>query len=131
MDELAPIADLTPAVTFRQNLERGEFTYQRCLACQAAVFYPRLACPSCGSTELSWHVSSGAGTIYSTTVSAPREAPPYAVVLVDLDDGFRMMSRADGIVPEKVAIGMRVQAAIVRENDSPLVVFAPVGRNAC
>jgi uncharacterized OB-fold protein len=45
------------------------------------------------------------------------------VVLVDLDEHVRLMSRIDGVAPEMITIGMRVQARIVDENGSPLLVF--------
>lgn len=90
------------------------------------VFYPRLAIPSSGETDLEWVEASGFGTVYSTTVQHSR--PPAAdtnVVLVDLDEGPRMLSRVDGMPPREVKIGMRVRASIIHENDLPLVVFHP------
>ena len=47
--------------------------------------------------------------MYATTVVRRRDAEPRSLVLVDLDEGFRMMSRVEGIAPEEVAIGARVQ----------------------
>ncbi|MEP6874803.1 MAG: OB-fold domain-containing protein, partial [Burkholderiales bacterium] len=52
--------------------------------------------------------------------------PDYNVVLVDLDEGVRMMSRVEGLKPEDVRIGMRVQARVRTEGETPLVVFEPV-----
>ncbi|MOA67005.1 hypothetical protein D3C78_1939760 [compost metagenome] len=50
------------------------------------------------------------------------------MVLVDLDEGVRMMSRVEGIAPASVRIGMRVQARVAqgKEGEAALVVFDPV-----
>ena len=70
---------------------------------------------------------SGLGTVYSVTVVRKRTLEEsYNVVLVDLDEGPRMMSRVDGLRLDQVKIGMKVCAQVVRENDQPLVVFVPV-----
>lgn len=90
------------------------------------IFYPRVVEPLTGDTDLEWVKASGRGSIYSMTVV--RQRPPaadYSVVLVDLEEGPRMMSRVDGVAPADVRIGMNVQARIVQKDDSPLVVFVP------
>jgi len=90
------------------------------------VFYPRVAEPLTGATDLEWVEPSGIGTVYSTTVI--RQKPPtpdYNLALIDLAEGPRMMSRVEGIAPDKVQIGMRVKAKVIREKDASLVVFEP------
>jgi uncharacterized protein len=89
-------------------------------------FYPRVAEPGTGLTDVEWVDASGEGMVYSTTVI--RQKPPtpsYNLALIDLAEGPRMMSRLQGIAPEAVRIGMRVRAKIVTENEKPLVVFEP------
>jgi uncharacterized OB-fold protein len=91
------------------------------------VFYPRVAEPTTGCTDLEWVEPSGEGTVYSVTVV--RQKPPvpdYNVVLVDLAEGPRLMSRVDGVGLSAVRIGMAVKARVVRENGAPLLVFEPV-----
>jgi uncharacterized OB-fold protein len=55
-----------------------------------------------------------------------RGREPYNVALVDLDEGFRMMSRVEGLAPEDVVIGARVRVAVIEEDGAPLAVFRPV-----
>jgi uncharacterized OB-fold protein len=99
---------------------------QRCCDSGSHIFYPRVAEPGSGSTNLEWVEASGDGVVYSTTtISQKPPTPNYNVALIDLAEGPRMMSRVDGIPPEQVRIGMRVKARIVREDDKPLVVFEP------
>jgi uncharacterized OB-fold protein len=115
-----------PTTVYRRHLENGKLGYQRCTDCSAAVFYPRVLCPSCGSEALEWRESAGRGTIYATTVLYSRNRDPRNVVLVDLDEGFRMMSRVDGVAAEEVAVGMRVRFE-VRQEDEPVAVFVLEG----
>lgn len=118
--------DMHPEQDYVRYLNEGHFMIQRCKDSGRFIFYPRVAEPLTGSTNLEWVRASGRGTIYSTTVV--RQKPPtpnHNVVLVDLEEGPRMMSRVDGIAPENVRIGMAVRAKIIRENDTPIVVFEP------
>lgn len=117
-----------PAVTYRRHLESGKLGYQRCADCSAAVFYPRVLCPVCGSGALEWHESAGRGTVYATTAVHSRNRDPRNVVLVDLDEGFRMMSRVEGVPAEEVAIGTRVSFEVRhRDEDEPVAVFVLEG----
>jgi uncharacterized OB-fold protein len=120
----------SPAAGYRAGLEAGELRYQRCAACGKAVFYPRVACPACGAQRLDWQASAGLGTVYSTTAVAVRDGEPRNVVLVDLDEGFRMMSRVDGVAATAVAIGLRVRLAVVDGDEGPVAVFRPAERSA-
>jgi uncharacterized OB-fold protein len=58
----------------------------------------------------------------------PQAGGDYNVALVDLAEGPRLMSRIDGVAPDQVRIGMRVQARVI---DDPitgkLLVFIPEG----
>jgi uncharacterized OB-fold protein len=96
----------------------------------AYVFYPRIAMPGSGSSELDWVEASGKGTVYATTVTRqrPEKGPDYNVALIDLAEGPRLMSRVVDIAPEAVRIGMKVRARIdFDDNNEPLLVFTPEG----
>ena len=117
-----------PATTYRRHLENGKLVYQRCADCSAAVFYPRTLCPVCGSGALEWRESAGRGAVYATTAVHGRDRDPRNVVLVDLDEGFRMMSRVDGVPAEEVEVGARVRFEVRRgEEDEPVAVFVREG----
>ncbi len=117
--------DEAPAEVYRRYLEAGELGFQRCRGCGAAIFYPRVLCPACGGVSLEWRASSGRGTVYATTAVYRRDAEPYNVALVDLEEGFRMMSRVEGVPAEEVEVGTRVTLQISREEDGPVPVFVP------
>lgn len=117
-----------PQQQFLDSLAAGSLKIQRCDSCSRRVFYPRVQCPHCGAAPLSWVDSPGLGTVYSTTVlrRRPDAGGDLNVVLVDLDEGVRMMSRVEGVEPASVKIGMRVAARIARHDGAPLVVFDPL-----
>jgi uncharacterized protein len=117
----------SPLAVYQSHLDRGELAYQWSPEAQKAVFYPRVLCPFTGSDRLEWRVSRGVGTVYATTVTHPRDGAPYNVALIDLDEGFRLMSRVEDIAPEAVRIGMRVKFRIHKAaGDEPAYpVFAP------
>src|SRR5687767_5505860 len=117
---------MNPEKEYFEHLAQGRFMLQRSASTGGHVFYPRVAEPGTGATDLEWVAASGRGKVYSTTVI--RQKPPtpnYNLALIDLAEGPRMMSRVVGIAPGDVKIGMPVRAKIVSENDQPLVVFEP------
>lgn len=118
---------LSAQTHYQAELDAGRFGIQQCTACQQHVFSPRELCPHCGATPLKWVRPAGTGTVYShTTISRKPEAGGnYNVVLVDLDEGVRMMSRVEGIAPAQLHIGLRVKAHIIEQNGKGLVVFQP------
>ena len=116
----------SPLARFRAHLERGELAYQFDPASARAVFYPRVLGPGTGNPELEWRVSAGLGTVHAVTVIAPRGEPPYNVVLVDMDEGFRLMSRVEDLPADAVRIGMRVRARVHQGAEAPpYPVFVP------
>ncbi len=87
-----------------------------------------MLCPVCGSGALDWRESAGRGTVYATTAVHSRDRDPRNVVLVDLDEGFRMMSRVEDVPAEEVEIGTRVRFEVRRdEEDEPVAVFVLEG----
>jgi uncharacterized OB-fold protein len=106
---------VSPVAAWHERCRRGELGYQ-VDADGTPVFPPRLG--------LSWRASAGVGEVHATTVVRPRGGEPYDVSLVALDEGFRMMSRVEGVAPEEVQVGMRVRVAWT-DDDPPVPVFEP------
>lgn len=119
----------SPYGTFLEHVKKGELAYQVNADDGAAVFYPRVVAPGSGSTRLQWRVSKGLGTVYATTVVYSKNEPPYNVALIDIDEGFRMMSRVEDTDPLQVKIGMRVKVKMHPgdEKQPPYPVFTPAG----
>ena len=93
----------------------GELRLQHCAECEQFQFYPRTLCSHCGADDLHWQAVSGAGHIASFTVVrrgiAPAYVAPYAVALIDLHEGPRMMSSIDTDDPDSLRVGAPVQVS--------------------
>lgn len=124
----SPIEYRTPATDWQtrgywEGCGRGELVLQRCRACQVVQHRPRGLCTSCLSSDLEHFVASGRGTVYSCTVThqngvpAFRDACPYVLAYVDLEEGPRLMTNVVGCDPEAVSIGMAVRADFVATDD--------------
>ena len=93
---------------------RGELVLQRCRACKTVQHRPRAVCASCLSGEIEHFVASGRGSVYTYTITnqnqAPgfREACPYVLAYVDLEEGPRLLTNIVGCQPADVSIGMSV-----------------------
>ena len=122
-----PNAATSPLATYIDHLEKGELAYQFSPSANAAVFYPRVIAPKTGAADLEWRVSRGLGTVYATTVVHPPQGTPYNVALIDMDEGFRLMSRVEDIAPTAVKIGMRVKFLPHPKagDEPPYPVFTP------
>jgi uncharacterized OB-fold protein len=108
---LAQDSDSRP---YWEGLRQGELRIQRCDSCARAVFYPRAICPHCFAEKLSWIVASGKGTIYAYTIAHQAfgrfaEDVPFVVILVELEEGVRMLSRLLDAPREQVRVGAEVR----------------------
>lgn len=117
---------LQPEAEWRAYLAQGRFMLQRSRSTGAHVFYPRIAVPGSGAEDLEWVAASGHGTVHAVTIVRKKDpAESYNVVLVDLAEGPRLMSRVDGVRVDHVTIGMAVRATVISERDQPVLVFVP------
>lgn len=115
-----PISGPGPEAQFHAFLRQGRFMIQRSASTGEYVFYPRVAAPRSGASDLEWVEASGLGRIYSITVNRTRTGS-YNIALVELDEGPRLMSRIEGV--ETAPIGTRVRARIAKQQDEPILVF--------
>lgn len=110
-----------------QGAREHRLLIRKCTDCNQLHFLPRYLCPHCWSDQLEWVQASGGGTVHSFTVirraSDPAFAPlvPYAVALVDLDEGPRMFTNILGPDALSVAIGDRVEAVFEDRGDGAMV----------
>jgi uncharacterized OB-fold protein len=110
----------------------GKLVLPQCGECASIIWYPKGICTECGSLDIGWIEASGEGAVYTFTVSrqgigAYREAGPFVLAYVDLDEGPRVMTNIVGCAPDSVQIGLRVRAVFDDTGQgSALVRFAPV-----
>lgn len=115
----------SPYDIYVESCKKGQLAYQVCTDDNAVIFFPRLVAPGSGSTNLEWRVSKGLGTVYATTTTHPVKGDPYNVALIDVDEGFRMMSRVEDMASDDVKVGMRVKMRMAPgdEKQPPFPVF--------
>jgi uncharacterized OB-fold protein len=98
-DRIVP-APIGPNAEFYSFLAHGELRLQRCASCGEWRHPPRHRCASCGSTEVTWEPASGRARVFTWTVTHrpvdPAFTPPYAVVVVELDEGPRLVGNWRG-----------------------------------
>lgn len=110
-----------------EALARHELYFQRCRDCGTKRLYPRAVCPVCLSSRVEWVQASGQGTVYSFTVTHQNQAPgfreelPYALAVVELAEGPRLMTNVVGCAPDAVRIGMAVE--VVFEDVTPEITL--------
>ena len=99
---------------FWEGCKQGKLLLQYCDACQRHQFYPRLYCMQCGAQSLRWVEASGRGVVYSYTIIRQNKSPefrddvPYNVVLIELEEGPRMMSNVIDIAPGDLRVDLPV-----------------------
>jgi uncharacterized protein len=123
----APGGDvLRPAVNrdtafFWEGTRAGELRIQRCEDCGALRHPPGPLCTACGSTRRGHVVAVGRGTVYSYVVHhrppVPGKDLPLVIVLVELDEGVRMLGELHDADPDWVAVGRPVAARMQRVDD--------------
>lgn len=124
-----PIPEPVPETAFFwEKVRKHELWIQRCLDCSRVFHYPRFHCPQCTSSDLQWFQASGIGTLYSYMINhrpAPgfEEEVPYAIAIVQLEEGPRMMTNIIGIenTPENLVLDMALE--IVFEDVLPDVTI--------
>jgi uncharacterized protein len=131
-----PIPDITDELRpFFAAAREGRLVVERCKTCGRRRFPPRPICSECLGRESEWAPSSGRGAVVSFNVMHQVYHPgfaaevPYAVALVELEDGGRMLSNVVDCPVEKLRIGLAVEAIFERVSDEvTLPKFRPVRR---
>ena len=99
----------------------GKLTVQKCSDCGTLFFIPQPCCSGCMSENFEWVESAGRGTLYSfTTVYRPQQPSfevPYTVVVVELDEGYHMLSNLVGVEPEDVKIGLPLEVVFEERSE--------------
>lgn len=105
---------MTAAAEFKGWTDGADaILYQSCGACRHVWYFRRAFCPSCGDTLPQTHRASGRGMVYACTLVRRAATPeakahvPYAILLIDMAEGFRIMAHGD--------VGLKIGDEIVTE----------------
>ena len=120
-----PVPEVTPALApFFAAARERRLLVQRCGGCGVLRFPPRELCSGCLATEATWVEVSGRGEVYSFNVMHQVYHPgfaadvPYAVVVIELAEGVRLVSNLVGCPVGDVTIGMPVVATFDEVSDT-------------
>lgn len=105
----------------------GVLRVQRCADCGQVVFIPQPICTGCQGEALQWVESSGRGRVYSYTIvhrpPRPEFEVPYVVAIVELEEGWYMLSNIVECEPARVAVEMPVEVVFRKMNDEITLPF--------
>ncbi len=122
--------DLDPlAREFYAQCASGRVCFQRCTACGTWRHQPRFECAACGSAAWEWQASSGRGHVFSWTVThraahpAFASAVPFAVAVVEMEEGVRLVGGLRGLAPNELALDLPVEVVLEPLEDGLAVPF--------
>jgi uncharacterized OB-fold protein len=130
-----PLPRPTPeTLPYWEGARAGELRIQRCLDCQEFYFYPRPFCPRCFKDRVEWVRVSGRARLHSYVINhrpAPgfEEQAPYAIAVVELEEGVKLMSNIVGVenTPENLVLDMPLEVAFEEREGMCIPVFRPAG----
>ena len=112
---------------FWSAVQERKLMMPKCDACGTIAFPPTVACGACEKTQFTWRQMSGDGTVYSFVVyhrvyhPAFADKVPYAVAVVDLDEGPRIISNIVNMPPAEVTCDMPVRVVYDEVRDGYLI----------
>ncbi len=113
--------------------KRHELCLQRCQECGAFRLPPAPLCPECTALGGEWTKVSGRGKVYSFVIfhrayhKAFEKDLPYAVAVIELAEGSRLLSNIVGIAPDRIRCDMPVEVTFEDITpDTTLPMFRPI-----
>ncbi len=112
---------------FWASAKKHELCLQQCQSCGAFRFPPAPVCPECTALGGAWNKLSGKGKVYSFVIfhrafhKAFERDLPYAVAVIELAEGPRLVSNVVGIAPGQIRCDMPVE--VVFEDITPDVTL--------
>lgn len=120
-----PLPQPTPETQpFWDGARAGKLMIQFCNPCQKYYFYPRPFCPFCMTKDTEWRQASGKATLHTYLINH-RPPPgfeadaPYAIAIVQLEEGPRMMTNLVDVeqTPEALTIDMPLEVAFEQASE--------------
>ena len=126
-----PLPQPTPETQhFWDGTNAGELRLQRCAVCGHVYFPPRPLCPACSSREVGVFAASGRGKLLSYVINHrphPSFESPYAIALVELEEGPTMMSNIVECAqtPEALVLDMPLVVTFEEHDELAIPLFRP------
>ena len=119
---------------FYEHCAKRELRFQRC-ECGVWRHPPRVLCAACGSEQFEWARASGRGRVFTWTVThqalhpAYADEVPYALLVVEMDEGVRMVSTLRNLDPADLALDLPVEVVFEPRSETiTLPCFRPSAR---
>lgn len=116
---------------WREMQKRYRLEGVKCENCGKILYPPKPRCGTCGSSNLTRYKLPEVGRVITYTVL--HEAPsgfeyslPYIIAVVELENGTRVLSQITDCPPDKVHVGMKVEAVFRRvttDGDSGIILY--------
>lgn len=121
----------TPSRYWREIPQRYRLEAKKCKKCGTILFPPRLICPECQSREFEDIKLVDKGKVLTfTIIRVPPhqfvDQAPFAVGIVELDDGVKLTGQIVDCNFEDIKIGMRVKTEfrkIYNEGESGILCY--------
>ncbi len=131
-DDARPRPQPTPETQhFWDGTKAGELRLQKCGDCAKVYFPPRPFCPQCSSRNVAMFAASGKAALHSYVIhhrKVPGFTPPYAIAVVELAEGPRMMTNIVDCpqTPEALVLDMPLEVTYLKmDEDISLPLFRP------
>jgi len=128
------IPAMTPETKhFWEGTRQGRLILQKCEGCSHVYFPPRPFCPECNCRDVSLVDASGRASLHSYVIShlaTPGFEPPFAIAVVELEEGPRMMTNIVNVpqTPEALMLDMALSVTFkTLSDDISLALFEPAG----
>jgi len=108
---------------FFEGARQHKLMLMRCNNCKSYRMPSRDRCDVCWSTDTSWAQASGKGTVYTFGITHQvyhpgfKDAVPYNVAVIELEEGPRMTTNIVGCSNDKIRVGMAVEVTFEDIND--------------
>ncbi|MGF6602987.1 putative OB-fold protein [Paraburkholderia sp. GAS448] len=113
----------TETAPFWDAARAGRLAIQRCTACARHQFYPRPFCTACLCDDMEWIDACGRGRIYTYTICriaanpAMADKVPYAIAMIDLEEGVRMLTQIVDSDLDQLGVGAPVEVVFESVSD--------------
>jgi hypothetical protein len=113
---------MTPeAKPYWDGAREGKLMIPRCRACGKPFMYPRVRCPFCASSDITWFQASGRGRLYSFEIAhqilnkAFRVKTPVVLAMVELEEGPRLLTNLVNVEPDPTKLRCDMPVEVVFE----------------
>ena len=112
---------------FWEGCRQGRLVLPACSACGQRALRAFSVCAHCGGQALAWEASAGHGVLYSWTVvwrpPHPGFAVPHAPAVVQLDEGWWVLSAVIGCTPDALRDGLPVAVEFHPASDEVMLPY--------